>query len=173
MDAKETIHLLQISEMPKGFEWEIAKHLKNIEYFSVICRGYDGDRATDKTTVDLKSKPLNHYSAVCGNKNYTRKLEYNDCDYDFHELDIVLLSNLPRNDSVMCLKLDVYNGYRDLESINEVSTLTELYMTFYITHGIDVRGVDMKITLPLQKVYIRWHEPIKYSKDTLNLDFLS
>ena len=104
-------------------------------------------------------------------KNYTRRLQYDDCNYDFHELNEVLLLNLSRNNHVKCLKLSVFNGYRDLELINQVSHLTELYMTLNITHGINPGPFNVKITLPLQKVYIVWTEPNDRIKETVLLHF--
>ena len=172
MDKKESIYLLEIFWIPEKFEKKIAKHLKHIKYFTVISDGYDAAAETNgKGYKGVQRRTEQHFTAVCGKKNYTRRLEYDDCDYDFHELNEVLLLNLPRNNHVKCLKLTVFNGYRDLELINQVSHLTELYMTFNITHGINPRPFNAKITLPLQKVYIIWTEPNDRIKETSNLYF--
>ncbi|KAI5950227.1 hypothetical protein KGF57_004394 [Candida theae] len=161
MDAKEPIHLLEIYFIPTGFEWKIAEHLPRIEYFSVITGQYDACEATNGLGHKLRSR--RPFYAVCGNKNYTRKLKYSDCNHVFRELKHTLLSNLSRNDHVKRLKLDVYNGFGGLELINQVSTLTELYMTFHVTEK-----VDFQITLPLQKVYLNAVRP---RRKTLDLGF--
>ena len=176
MDPNEPIHLLEMFDMPSEFEKQIALHLKKIEYFTVISNNYDAASTTngegysepDELSSWIKAP---NFSTACGDKNYTRKLEYDDCDYDFHELDEVLLLNVPRNDSVKCLKLHANNGYRDFNLINQVSTLTELYITFDITHGVHVRKVNFKITLPLQKLYIIWNAPYDRIKQTSTLVF--
>ena len=157
LDPNEPIYHLELFDIPIHFDDDIAIHLKKIEYFSVIAERYDVSWLTNYTEDPPSVR--SYWTAACGNKNYSRVVIYDDDICDSRELENIMLLDFSRNNHVKCLKMTVRDGYRDLELLNQVSSVTELYLTFYVTRGNYFHKTNFKITLPLQKLYIIWNHP--------------